>query len=305
LEIIATLGFPGGQQECAQEFCTLWFEHSSKNGVVYSAYWNIRTTTFCELLPKEGSYKDSLDSMIWIDKYQPILGLAFEDLWSRKYKLNGNNKFAVTLNGKAVAKVNAEQTLSCIQVPDIAIVALKFRIMGRLKNIPNKVKYADSELSLEGRHNIDIALECANRELASALLESLAMIGKKKRQFEYKLNFSQEFVLEKNCKYLAIPLEMNFNNQSSRSTHSLQAVVVHSGLPGCGHYWTYIRFVDPMDWNQWFMVNDNEVREVDEELVLETIAGGRTLKNGEIINNQPVAYILCYIRTSKISKLID
>jgi len=304
LEMIVTLGFPGGRQECAQEFCSLWFENSLKNGVVYSVYWNIRTTTFCDLLPKVGSYKDSLDSMIWIDKYQPMLGLAFEDLWTRRYKLNGNNKFAVTLNGKEVAKVDAEQRLSCIHVPDIAIVALKFRIMGRLKNIPNKEKYAYSRLSLQGSSDIDIALECGNTELVSALIESLATIGKKKREFEHKLNFSQEFVLEKNCNYMAIPLEINFTNQSCRPTHSLHAAVVHSGLPGCGHYWTYIRFVDPMDSKQWFMVNDKEVSKVNEEVVLETIAGGRSSKNGEIINNQPVAYILCFIRTSQISKFI-
>jgi len=305
LEMIVTLGFPGGRQECAQEFCTLWFENSLKNGVVFSAYWNIRTTTFCDLLPRGGSYKDSLDSMIWIDTYQPILGLAFEDLWSRKYKLNGDNKFAVTLNGRDVAKVDAEQTLSCVHVPDIAIVALKFRIMGRLKNIPNKEKYAYSELSMEGASDIDIALKCDNRELVSALLESLVTIGKKKREFEHKLNFSQEFVLEKNCKYLAIPLEMNFEHQNKRPTHSLHAVVVHSGLPGFGHYWTYIRFVDPFDKKQWFMVNDTEVSKVNEEVVLETVAGGRTTKNGEIIYNQAVAYILCYMRTSKIARFID
>jgi len=304
LEMIVKLGFPGGRQECAQEFCSLWFENSLKNGFVYSVYWNIRTTTFCNLLPKEGSYKDSLDSMIWIDRYHPILGLAFDDLWSRKYKLNGDNKFAVTLNGKEIAKVDAEQRLSCIHVPDIAIVALKFRIMGRLKDIPNKEKYAYSKLSLQGSSDIDIALECRDRELVSALVESLAAIGKKKREFEHKLNFSQEFVLEKNCNCLAIPLQINFTNQSSRPTHSLHAVVVHSGLPGCGHYWTYIRFVDRLNMKQWFMVNDKEVREVHEEVVMETIAGGRTLKNGEIINNQPVAYILCYIRTNRIDKFI-
>lgn len=304
LEMIVMLGFPGGGQECAQEFCTLWLERSLKNGMVYSVFWNLRTTTYCDLLPKEGRYKDSLDNMICIDKSYPSLEIAFKDLWSRRYKLNGDNKFAVTLNGRDVAKVEAEQRVSCIFVPDIAIVALKFRIMGRLKNIPNDEKFAFSEVTMEGGNDINIALECDNRELLSALLDSLTMIAKKKREFEYKLNFSQEFVLEKNCYYLQVPLEINFTNPSAKPTHSLHAVVVHSGLPGSGHYWTYIRFVDPQDLEQWFMVDDQKVSKVDEDHVLETAAGGRTSKKGTIINTQPVAYILCYLKSRAIYKLV-
>jgi len=60
--------------------------------------------------------------------------------------------------------------------------------------------------------------------------------------------------------------------------------------------------VDPLNKKQWFMINDTVVAEVNEDQVLETISGGRTLKDGAIINNQPVAYILCYIKTSQISE---
>merc|ERR1719285_450423 len=60
LEMIVMLGFPGGRQECAQEFCTLWLERSLQNGVEYPVYWKLRTKTFCDLLPRGGNYKDSL-----------------------------------------------------------------------------------------------------------------------------------------------------------------------------------------------------------------------------------------------------
>jgi len=241
--------------------------------------------------------------MLCIDAYKPSLGLALKHIWARRSKLNKENRFAVTLNGRQVAKVDAEQSMQCIHVPDIAIIALKFRIMGFLKDVPNTEKYGLPELSLEGRTDIDIAWQCDNRELVSALVESLVELAKKKRDFEYKLNFSKQFVLKKNCKYFEVPLAIHFEKPDKCPTHSLHAVVVHSGLPGSGHYWTYIRFIDKQRMKQWYMFNDVSVNTVTESDVLELIAGGRTTSKGDIIKDQPVAYILSYLRTKCISKL--
>jgi len=329
LESIIMCGFPVGSQECAQEFCTIFLDRCSADGYLSDVYWKIRTTTnitgmmdrtmFCDLLPKDGSQLNSVESILSIDTYKPSLGLALKHLWSRKTKLNGDNKFAITLRGKEVAKVDAEQTIECKQIPDIAVVSLKFRITGQLVDVPHDnvnvpLEYDTSIPPIDNKiysNSIDISFKCDDKALAPALMDSINDFSRKKREsikwssLKKEETYSKKFVLGKNCDYFDVPFKTNFLDEKESATHDLQAVVVHSGQPNAGHYFTYIRFVNPDDMEQWYKVDDREVRTVSKNVVQNTIVGGKTDEDGDMIGNQPVAYILSYVRTRRIRDIIS
>jgi len=318
METIIMCGFPVGSQECAQEFCTIFLDRCADDSYLSDVYWKIRTTTnitgimdrtmFCDLLPNNGSQLDSVESMLCIDTYKPSLGLAMEHIWSRKTKLNDENKFAITLRGKQIAKFDAEQTVECVSVPDFAVVALKFRIVGHLVDVRHK---ANTIVPKSVRQSIDIALKCEDKALASALMDSLSDLSKKHRDSvrwsskKENGDCSKEFMLEKNCDYFEVPLTTNFLNEKQPSTHDLQAVVVHSGVANSGHYWTYIRFVNPESMDQWYQVDDRQVKKVSRNVLLNTIVGGKTSEDGDLLKSQPVAYILSYVRTKRIGAIIS
>jgi hypothetical protein len=70
--------------------------------------------------------------------------------------------------------------------------------------------------------------------------------------------------LKSQCDALFSPLDKDF--------YELQAVWIHEGVPGSGHYWVYIR--TPEQPLRWFKFNDSFVTESTEEEVFERANGG-------------------------------
>ena len=77
--------------------------------------------------------------------------------------------------------------------------------------------------------------------------------------------------LEKQCRELAAHIDNAF--EPLETTHyDLQAVWIHEGVPGSGHYWVYLRV--PEQPTKWFKYNDSFVTEAPEEEVFERATGG-------------------------------
>ena len=101
------------------------------------------------------------------------------------------------------------------------------------------------------------------------------------KRFEYdwntdtttKLNNRFEFPKTMDLAEICIDVE----ESDPRSEYELQAVIVHVGEYGIGHYYAYVR--PDIDSDEWYRFNDDNVDKVSFEDVIEDAYGGLRTKN--------------------------
>ncbi len=101
------------------------------------------------------------------------------------------------------------------------------------------------------------------------------------KRFEYdwntdtttKLNNRFEFPKTMDLAEICIDVE----DSDPRSEYELQAVIVHVGEYGIGHYYAYVR--PDIDSDEWYRFNDDNVDKVSFEDVIEDAYGGLQTKN--------------------------
>lgn len=125
------------------------------------------------------------------------------------------------------------------------------------------------------------------------------------QRFEYdptsqnmvKINSRYQFETE-------IDMKDFMDGSSDESTEfTLTGVIVHSGNPIGGHYYSYLKTKNDA---QWYLFNDSSVRTATEEKAVQTNYGGTgTINDGPFYGKPKTysAYMLVYIRTTELERI--
>ncbi|EAY11931.1 Clan CA, family C19, ubiquitin hydrolase-like cysteine peptidase [Trichomonas vaginalis G3] len=112
-----------------------------------------------------------------------------------------------------------------------------------------------------------------------------------------KINTRYQFMTE-------IDMKDFMDEASNESTEfTLTGVIVHSGNPIGGHYYSYLKTKND---SQWYLFNDSSVRTATEEKAVSTNYGGQgSIDDGPFFGKPKTysAYMLVYVRTTELARI--